>query len=371
MILKPLKYLLMLFLILVLLVLLVFSYLIYTEHGSRLAINFVLKHAAIDASYESISGTLADGLQLDQVNYQDETITVKLDNLEYQANWSLWNRFIDVSNMQVNHVELRIKQPEKADKNSQPFAGFQWPFALDIRHLTINDFTVHTTETSQNIQTINLQASASNHTTEVKNLKIEAPGWLVQSSGLINSKEGLNYQITPTIIAKTTEWQASSEGTVTGDLHQMQIKQQTVVNHPMINGQWLWDGHIKALLNDPWIDFKVTSADTTLQVNDQALVIKELSGVLTGQLEDLELTAESVISSGELPSAELIITGRGNTQQFQVQQAQLFTDEGALEFVGDTHWQDELQINGQLQLRAFNPAQLLPDWPGELNGTID
>jgi translocation and assembly module TamB len=366
---KTLKFVFLPILAMILLALLAFSYLIYTEHGSRLAVDFAINKAAINAQYKTLQGTLAKGLTVNHVRYQDEAISLSIKQLEYQADWSLFDRHVDVSTMHIKDFEIWLKQAEKVDKKKQSITGFEWPFALDIKQLAVDNLIIHKSENSTQIQNIGASLQASGHILEVKKLQLHADEWILSSTATINSQDGLKYQLNPNLEINTTAWQVTSTGSVYGDLKSLQLDQNLMIDHPKINGDWSVTGQIQSLSTEPMVNLTLESHETSVIMDNQAVVVSDLQAVLAGTSNDFNFSIESDLQNESLPPAQLVVSGQGNTQHLQIDIAKMSTEAGQIELDGELDWRDQLAINGRLKLAEFNPKLLMPDWPGEVNGT--
>lgn len=69
-------------------------------------------------------------------------------------------------------------------------------------------------------------------------------------------------------------------------------------------------------------------------------------------------------------SGRLSVTGRGNTESFELEQLALTGAAGTMTGAGSVAWAPALDITARLQGNAFNPGAFAPQWPGAIDFSL-
>ena len=98
---------------------------------------------------------------------------------------------------------------------------------------------------------------------------------------------------------------------------------------------------------------------------------------LNGSLSEYKLALNAIIHVPEYPVATVNLSATGNTEQLNIHTLNLQEQENktnqkaALIISGQLGWQERLHWKGHTSLINLNPALLIPDYPGQLNGEAD
>lgn len=368
---KPIKYLLMFILLTIMAALTLFVYIVYTESGSRWAINFAIEQTEVKVSYDAINGTLDKGLSVSNLKYQDEAVLVEAQWIEFQADWSLWSRQIDVINMQIKQVDLLLKNHVPKQQNTMPFNGFEWPVAINVENLNIHDLTLNNQQQTSSIQSISLQASADGHHVTLKDLRALTDNMTLQVKGDIHTVNGLTLDLKPTIEYINNALQVKSNGMIKGNLDGLHLNQSIELSHEHLNGNFVIQGQVQSWLSTPVFDVTAKSQQANAIIDQQSIEIHDLAVDLLGQPNDYQVVLGAELSKDTLPPAKLKFVAIGGLTQILIESAELITAEGLFDIEGRADWQNQLMVFSTIKLTDFNPSQILAEWSGTLDGSVN
>lgn len=150
------------------------------------------------------------------------------------------------------------------------------------------------------------------------------------------------------------------------------------VDHQQHAMQLHASGELKELLSeDPMVDLQLSWKQLAWPLDIPEYVSAGGEASLRGRLSDYRLELSTRLGwLGHHPtlagpiSAEIHTRLTGSQEQASIESLHLLVDEGPeLQFSGQVDWSEEGEfIDGDVRLANFDPALLLPDWPGRING---
>lgn len=105
------------------------------------------------------------------------------------------------------------------------------------------------------------------------------------------------------------------------------------------------------------------NGESQYQVNDFRLRFN-------GKVADYALSTRANISGHDLPSAALMLDGKGNIEQFKLERLRLAALQGNTDLTALVDWSNAISWNAQLTLSGINSAKQWPEWPAKLDGKI-
>jgi len=138
-------------------------------------------------------------------------------------------------------------------------------------------------------------------------------------------------------------------------------------------------GHIGLLGVASDIRAELTNAHWPLQGQPTVRIPQLLAtaqGVLDGPTRSLGLTINGALRAAVAEKAlgfDLDGALHLGAQTLRIERLQLMSSDGggSLSASGTAGWQPVLRIDARAELKGLNPAVLLPNWPGDLNGYIE
>ncbi len=368
---KTIKYLLWTLLLLLLLLLGLAYYVLYTASGSQRLLDYGLQRAGLDVRYQQVTGSLAQGMQFTQLSYEAPGVHLVAGHISYQANWSWFDWHLDLPQVRAAQLRVSLSSDSSQPTTTEPFAGFELPLSIELQALAVDDLLVVTDGVALPPVQLELAATMHNSAAEVKLLNLLVEQARLQVTGSLDFHAGLSYDL-------NTHWQQQlpdqewlMQGQFTGDLSSITTNQWLDFTAGQLTGQLQLDGSVSELTAVPTFDLKWQADELIYDSGDQAVGIEAISGQVTGGVDDYVIQLDGRLQHAQLSSSQLKLQGRGSRTQLNAQSLQISTPEGVIDLAAEVNWQDALQLNGQLMLDAFNPAQLLPAWSGTVNGHMD
>lgn len=110
-------------------------YATHTESGARLLWNTAIKTLDGKLSGQLLGGTVADGLRLRDLHYQDEKRILDIDSLDARWHLALLRRKFSLDYLRVGKVQLK-QQPSPSEPSTLP-ASLEIPLALEINEISV------------------------------------------------------------------------------------------------------------------------------------------------------------------------------------------------------------------------------------------
>ncbi|MBP0597930.1 translocation/assembly module TamB domain-containing protein [Herbaspirillum sp. LeCh32-8] len=140
-------------------------YVLKTESGTRLAWNGAVNALGGKLSGRLLGGTIADGLRLRALHYQDDKRILDIDSIDASWHLSLMQRKLSVRYLHVGTVALN-QQPSPPEPDTPPPASLQIPLALDIGEVALGklSFTQGTSTTELSKLRLHGDSDGTEHT---------------------------------------------------------------------------------------------------------------------------------------------------------------------------------------------------------------
>ena len=97
----------------------------------------------------------------------------------------------------------------------------------------------------------------------------------------------------------------------------------------------------------------------------------EIQLSLKGSLEDYSLQATTVITYPNLPATDVSLNANGSLQEITLSRLLLSMPGGSAELDGKLSWTQGVHWQGNIVLNNLNTGNLLPDFPGRLDGRME
>lgn|GEM_PF-1674267 len=381
MIVKTIKYLLLIMLVLLLLLIGLLSFVLYSESGSRLALNYGLKLAEVDITYQELQGNLASGMAFTDLSYTADGVQVTVKNLAYQSDWRWFDRHVTLNKLQASQVSINLETNDQP--STEPFSGFEMPLTIDINALQANEITLSQDgELLQTIDAVKLTAQVQSDRILLQDMQVKAPEQQLQVQGETEFGQGLAYDL-------ETQWQLTTEntdvngqvngqGSVNGNLEKVQLNQQVDLKLPTLAGPLSVQGEVRMAADStgsPTVQLNVSSKQLQIATAESPLILSDLNGHVSGAIDAYQLGLTGIlqpttVADQPLPTSKLSITGHGTATAITVDQASIDSAAGTIDLSGQVDWQNQLSLSGQLNTRNFSPQAILPDWPGDVSGEV-
>ncbi len=90
----------------------------------------------------------------------------------------------------------------------------------------------------------------------------------------------------------------------------------------------------------------------------------------SGALGDWQMELESVLEAARMPTASIMLEGRGDLEQARIERMRLDTEAGSLSAEGQVAWAEQLSTELAIELLAFDPGQFMAELPGQIDGRL-
>lgn len=131
---------------------------LFTEWGARFAWQTASRMLPGQLSGELAGGTLADGLALRNVVYEDETKQVRIDRLD--AAWTLTRSPLLLTIAYLRLGKVDIAQRRSPPEPSTPPREIRLPLAIDLQSATVQQLAIHREDATQSFSDILLRAGS-------------------------------------------------------------------------------------------------------------------------------------------------------------------------------------------------------------------
>ncbi len=367
---KIIKYCGWLLLFLVMLLITLFYYFLYSESGSKRLLDYGIKQAAVDLSYQHMTGNLAQGLTFTGLQYAEESATVTIDQLVYQSRWSWFDWHVELERLVIQNMDIQLHESTEQTGSGQPFNGFELPVSIDVKDLSISDVSIQSAAVEHQLEAVKLKASFINDEASVHHLMVAAEQASVTVNGQLNFGVKPAYQLNTEWHGKNADMAMTGQGTVTGDLQQLRLVQHIDLLEGPLLGEFELTGEVNGLLAEPQLDFALQAAQAMTVVDGENVQLNDLQTTFKGAVDAYELSVDTGVNSARLPNSQLVLSATGDSTQLTTQSAQILTPEGQVALQAHLDWQDGLVLDGGLTVQAFNPAQFMTEWPGTVNGQM-
>ena len=373
--------------LLVLTLVLSLTWLATSESGLRWIYRQVQPQIPNELRIGEISGSLAGGIDLRGIEFDDGATRLNTDRLLLEWNpWALLRSRLELTDIDIGEVDLRLAaataepEPAQGDASSPAFA---MPLPLILERLAIERLTLRQGEQTYQISRLLLRAEAEGSRVRVGQLDLDLAGIVIGEQQLDNIAIGL-------------------EGSV--DIagaypHDIEVAWKTrLPNGAAIDNRTALQGNIDATRLTHQTSGPL-SAKLRLELREPMKTLRwqaslQLSEVDTTRLDaglpalrgaldvDAEGDLQSATVSGSIDAETAEIGGFSGRfelasleperlfEGLQVKSLDLAVLDSEITANGRLYWAPALAWDSTIRARHVNPAKLLPEWPGELNAEL-
>lgn len=295
-------------LLLVMLALAAFYTGLYTEPGARWVLSQADKALPGSVRASRLQGSLADGLVLENVIFEDESTVVRIQRLELEAGVHLSPLTFRVRELLVTNTRIDVQAERQSATGGldpeQLLKNLELPVAVEFAHVQLDSIELNLGDRKTEYRIDSLLVSGGiRDELSIDRLELVLPGARLVMGGQL----GLNE---PYPLA--------------ADL----------------------DGEL-------------------IETLESGLDLAEFQASLHGSLKDYQLVSSVVLAAEPLglASTAFAVQGEGSWEQFRIHS--LAAEEQWLEFdaSGDVHWSDALRVSLAVELVRLDPGAWLSMWP--------
>lgn len=377
-------------LLLAALVSLAFATLVFTEVGSRWALQQASPYVPGHLSIAKSEGNFWQGLKLTELRYHNEQMAIYLEEGTLAFDWKqLWRSRLHLSQLELNHFYIALlpyegePKPEKPPFHPDELPSLWLPFTTRIVNAEVNQMRFTTaTGTPFAVEHIQLAASTSLRNLRVRELHIATAEQSISLHGTMGLQQPfaldaqLNWQSQlPQAIASLSAHQAPAQGAlrVTGPLAQLEAQHELKAPISMHTQASVepFATPLRFSMEHTWQPFALHLKNEDLpELPIDAGIIR-----LNGDLNSYQLVATTSSrmrwQDRLLPHLGLSLLAQGDAEQLHVEQLRLGlgNNQSALEASGQVAWLPQVSWDLALNAERLNPQLLMPELDGELSAT--
>ena len=371
---RILKWLVMIVLVLLLAVVLLWWWLSGTRSGAQWALGQAQSRVEL-FEWRSLSGSISDGLVLEDVVFSQAGLDAELERLELALGVRPGRPLrVTVKKLYVDGVEVQLPEPQP-QQQTEPFVlgNYSLPITLNLQDVRVRDLVIQTAATEEPVAPIEIQrlelAGLVHNALLLDRLELDSAPYQLRADGSQDLAEpwasDLNLQL-GWQLDQTTDQQLDLN--TEGDLEALIVKISA-------NGPVVAEASIKLEhAHRP----EALSADV------------ELTGQLEGwpnlplALQQIELKAEGSMGDwqtdfntdaiwAELPPASLDLRARGSDRSIEIERGVVEVFDGTVAISGQADIVGQTQALARIELDQLDFTALYPDWPQQarLSGSMD
>ena len=378
-----------------------------TQRGSDWLLAKSLSFISPEASFTSYSGTLASGIQLQDLHLPLPSADIHIAGID--SSWNLWGILsgeLPIHKLHITQLDIKILDTEKAETETTsppPWPNLTLPFPVALKDLRVQDINIQQGDKQQHIDEVALQAHSGLISSNIAKLHIESKEYSAKLSGAVNNRPPYKMRLNlDWRIELDEQGRYSGKGSLSGNLENLRLSHQlsepAVIRSELTLSDWYEPSQalidikkmrLEANLN--WVKLALPphQADQPLVSSSNAqLFIKggweDYSLTFQSQLEaKTSIDAQAANSSQATLIDELLVKPANITLNISgkklallVNTLSLKTSAGALAVQGSVdvdQTKTSTSIKWQLKLIAddIDTQNLLPQWPIKLAADID
>lgn len=341
-------------------------WIVATESGTRWLVARASPLLSAELQFAEVDGTLLTGVTFRSIGWNDETVSVSVDQLTTQLKLlPLLRRQLRISNLDIRSVAVLVREGPPGAIDSAPFS-IDVPISILIEKASVQDAHVVTVDRELVIEQVWLNGQLSGSALQIDRLEIQSELGDIDLSG--NA-----HLTTPYPATATAAWelrlphQAPMSGIfqLRGDTSRYEIEHDLNAPYEIsTNGEFsVIDGDIKGDLSNTWQRLNIETVD--------ARVIDLIDGALriSGSVSEFTFHGSTTISSGDLPALEVTTRGIRNAERIDFGSVSISNDWGKLLAKGNATMSPNPSWNFDFELPELDPAVADPRLSGSLQIT--
>jgi autotransporter translocation and assembly factor TamB len=297
-----------------------------TESGMRWLVARASPLLPAQLQFAEVDGTLLAGVTFRSIGWNDETVSVSVDQLATRFQLlPLLRRQLRITNLDIRRVAVLIREGPPGDVDSAPFS-IDVPIAILIEDASVQDTRVVTVDRELVIEQVRLDGRLSGSALRIDRLEIQSE---LGDIGLF----GDAHLTTPYPATATAAWELrlpdqppmSGVFQLRGDTSRYEIEHDLDAPYEIsTTGEFsLVDGDIKADLSNTWQQLTIETGDArAIDLTDGALRI-------SGSANEFTFDGNTTVSSGDIPALEVTTRGIRNAERIDFESVSVSNDWGS------------------------------------------
>jgi len=375
--------------------------LLYSSWGLALVLRLAAATLPGELSIASHQGSLVGPISLRDVRYRNDQVDVVIRQLD--LDWhvlALFSGRLEISKLGVDNIAIDLKPARQAQASQQQVKLFI-PIAINVQQANVNQLALKTAPAAEPIHISQLQLSAHSrgHTITIRQFAIAAYQAQATLNGTVGLTEALPLKLDIDASYRLdAKHQFRTRGTVSGDLHKLQLSQNlsgplkatlvATANDLVKNLNWHaqlniaeFDPHSLVAESPPVNmhgkftatgDLKNLQVESQLQLDSKRYGLANLHVTAMSNLTfaKYEFKADGDFAGLDLPTARFSLQGEGDHRQIQLSQLHLAALKGEAQGQARVGWQPRLTVDARLVAKQIHTGMLSRQWPGQISGEV-
>ncbi len=352
-------------------------WLLNTSSGAAWLWNSLEGNAAIDVRSSQVSGDLASGFVVHDMEYRSAGLDLLVQRVEIAAGMGWWPLSLQVARLRLQDVNVVMRSsgnPEEVadtdDSIRAMLAGFELPVPLEIHDAELNRVNLQQDEgpVISLFESVRLRA-ALDRRLEVDHLGILAADFETSLQGYLDLQPPFALALTSkgrfTVAGESgaTVLEVPYELEGSGDLDRVQLSVSSHKFGLQLEGELLdpidhlaWD--MEALLDQ---------ASWPETDSGQLIALSAFNLVSQGSIHDWSFALESAVQMDDLRDAHIAVSGSGTATAMDISHAVLTGAGMDVEFSGKLDWSTQAAAGFKAVIRQLDLSTWLAGWPaGEM-----
>ncbi|NNL95658.1 MAG: hypothetical protein HKO64_08550 [Xanthomonadales bacterium] len=346
----------------VLLIIAVLIFVMNSRAGAQWAVERLVVMSGSDIRIPEVNGSLAKGMSLPALRYQDDDHVAQLEGLELEVNWSS----LMAGKLMLESVSVRNVSHQQTD--AEPDASGlqielpQWPFTLCVEKLRIHEVRSGEGDALVLLENIKVNGACiegDEHRLAVTSASLATLGVALELRQVAAEVRG------PVPLTAELSWHYpehgwSGTGPVSGTLELLELNQQVSGPFPFaLEGTVApFDGPAPLLnLHIGWQEWQ-----------SEEIYLRAGTAHLSGVLDKYSLAYQFEVEAPEIPLQQVSGNGQGNLEGLDIVDATSISDMGDVRYQGFLDWSEAIRSEGTVSVSGFDPSRLHESLSGSLQG---
>ncbi len=337
-----------------------FTWLVTTESGARWALARAEPMLPEALTIGDLSGSLAGGLRIDSVSWNDNAANVTVERVFVDARiLPLLSRRVYVDRLEVGAATVELLPAADGSESAGGLPEVRLPIDLWILDSSFADIAIVTDRGSFEIDTVDLAARMQGAELELERLHVESEALAVSVDGRVRFAG--SYRTTANVDWRwTDDLEYAGRLRISGDLDSYDVEH--ALDAPVIvasRGTVSVDDEGVALdLEHEWQNVDWNFGESRLVSGDGTLIT-------TGTPESIDVSLNAAAQFDTLPESRISLRGNVDRERLLIDEGSLQSELGQLEFSGNVGLAPELLL--EFRLAGVDPARASELLTGELS----
>jgi len=317
-----------------------------------------------ELALEGITGSFADGLAFEQIEYRLDELSVDVQQARVVVGWpALLRGELQLRRLLAAEVVVR----QAAAGSSEPvieLPEIELPLALSVDSLRLDRLELAIGALAETLTDIRARARWSDTRLSIQRLEATRPGLIASASGDVEFAGRWPLSL-------ALQWQlddpaVSGEGRVSGDVDRLEIQQRV-----RIPDEVRVSGSVDDLLGDLRADLRADWTALSIELaEDNSASARDGRLTFSGRPDDYQLKLSALLAIEPVPELELSAVARGTLEELVTSRIALRSSFG--EALGQLRvGYSPLELKGNFEASDLNPEAFVAGWPGRFDLRLD